>query len=206
MYVVGNTHILGNGSLFQIPVNGNTLGTPRNLGTLNTSSGFYAYASPVMEFCNNGGAACAVSGGQTTAGVDIIYFSAYKGYGGILGGLSQAITNTNCSVGSVVLSPGGCIYGVNVSNPALPTLYADYYTSWVGSATNPCWVTSGLVVDNASTSLLDLNAVGVGSQMYFVGMNGNSDSLLSSYDPCGATKTTGNTIYAQQIGQGNLVL
>jgi hypothetical protein len=206
MYVVGNTHTLGNGSLFQIPVTKNKLGTPKNLGTLNTSSGYYAYASPILEFCNNGGAACAVSGGQTTAGLDIVYFSVYKGYGGILGGLSQALTNTNCSVGSVVLSPGGCIYGVNVSNPAAPTLYADYYTSWAGSATNPCWVTGGLVVDNADTSLLDLNALGAGSQMYFVGFNGNSDSLLTNYDPCGTTKTTGNTIDAQQIGQGNLVL
>lgn len=209
LYVVGNTRVKGTpttgGTLYRIPIVSKALQTPVALAAVNTNSNTYAYASPVMEFCNNGGSNCAVSNGKTTSGVDLIYFSDYKGPGGILGGLAQVLTNTSCEVASL-LGPGGCIYGVNVSNPATASLYADYYTSWAGSGLNPCWVTSGFVVDNGDTSLLDLNALGVGSQMYFVGSNGNSDSLISSYDPCGSTKTTGNVIDAQQIGQGNLVL
>jgi hypothetical protein len=209
LYAVGNTHVAGTsasgGTLYRIPVASNVLGTPLPLATVNISSGNYAYASPIMEFCNNGGSACSASSTKTTSGLDIIYFSDYKGAGGILGGLVQVLTNTNCEVSSL-LGPGGCIYGVNVSTPTSPSLYADYYTSWAGSGLNPCWVTSGFVVDNGDTSLLNLNLLGIGSQMYFVGFNGNSDSLLSTYDPCGASKTTGNVIDAQQIGQGNLVL
>jgi hypothetical protein len=206
MYVVGNTHTTGGGTLYQIPVSANTMGTPVAMGTINSGSSHYAYASPIMEFCNNGGAACTATSTATTSGVDTIYFSTYEGAMSVLGHVVNLLTNTNCSVGGIVLVPGGCIYGVNVSTPSAPSVYAAYYTSWAASATNPCWVTGGFVVDNAQTSLLDLNTIGAGSQMYFVGMNGNSSSLLSSYDPCGATKTTGNVIDAQQIGQGDLVL
>jgi len=202
MYVVGNTEYAGNGSLYQIPLTANSLGTPKNLGILDASSGANPYASPVMEFCNNAGAACTATNTATTSGVDIVYFSVYKGRDNILGTIGQVLANTNCSL---TLAPGGCVFGINVGIPTAPYVYADYGIPGAGFSANPCWATSGMVVDNASSSILNLDLIGAGSQLYYIGSNGNSDSLSSTYNPCSAT-TTGNVVGASQLGQGNLVL
>jgi hypothetical protein len=202
MYIVGDTAALGNGSLFQVPITSNVLGTPKNLVVLNSGSGKKPYASPVTEFCNNAGNACTATSAVTTSGVDIVYFSVYKGNDSLLSTLGVVLTNTNCSL---ALAAGGCVFGIDVGNPAAPFAFADYGIPGAGLAANPCWATSGMVFDNASTSLLDLNLIGNGSQLYYVGSNGNSDSLPSTYNPCAAT-TTGNVVGATQLGQGNLVL
>ena len=209
MYAVGNTEVGGQGTLYQIPITANALGAPTFHVTLNNGNNNtnYAYASPVLEFCNNAGNPCAVTGNETTSGVDLIYFSVYKGTDSLFSLLN--LGNVNCSL---TLAPGGCLFGVDVHNPASIGLYADYglpgdgVSGDLGFAGNPCWVTTGMVVDNASTSLLDLNLIGIGSQMYFASMNGNSVPLSSTYNPCQTPGKTGNVVGATQLGQGNLVL
>ncbi len=183
LWVVGNV-LSASASLFRVPIVANAMGNPvaTTVGDHN-----YGWATPVTEFCNNGGNACAVTTGGlcgvgvtcTTAGTDSLYFSIYAGPGSGCSGSGQ-----------------GCVvaYQVNTATPVL-TGTADYAFPDSGFVYAGCWGTSAIIVDNAST------APGA-SQIYYIYFGGNSPATTALAGSC--SSVSGNTSQAIQIQQGTL--
>jgi hypothetical protein len=116
------------------------------------------YPSPVTEFCNNGVNPCGVSGGQTTSGTDYIFFSLDRS------------NVTGCTSTSNV---DGCLLAYNVSTgtPVLSSVQPETY-----SGTFNCFVTGGIVVDNAIPAGTEIGA----SEIYYMALNGTSTNLCGN--------------------------
>ena len=76
------------------------------LAALAGAGGVHGWPSPLNEFCNNGLSACTTDGTKTTAGIDYIFFSVYRGTVGV------------CTNGA----GNGCLLSYNVKNPAAVSL------------------------------------------------------------------------------------
>jgi hypothetical protein len=183
IWVVGNPGAKG-AKLYQVPIASNVLGTPTPTTVSSTLA--YGWATPVTEFCNNAGSACAVTTGGacgsgvtcTTSGTDTIYFSVYRGTVG-----------TTCSNSS----GNGCVLAFNV-NTTTPSLTGSVdYTYPAGAG---CWGTGAFIIDNNSS-------VAGASQVYDLTFNGEvPPQLLPVSASCGATTT--NSVDAIQLGQSTL--
>ncbi|HLJ76409.1 MAG TPA: hypothetical protein VKT75_03305 [Acidobacteriaceae bacterium] len=188
LWVVGNVNDFQAANLYQIPIAASVMGTP-----VATQVGFAAqvngnapytpgFATPITEFCNNGGSACGTSGGQTTSGTDTIYF-------GINQGSASACHSSTAGA--------GCVVAYNISNPASPALTGYIAYSFPGEDTGTgvigCWGTSSIVIDNASTST-------GASEVYYMYLGGNSPPAGTS----GCAAASGNTVRAIQAAQGTL--
>jgi hypothetical protein len=184
IWVVGQVSDYTGANLYQIPIASNVLGTPvaTTIGFHNTvDNSTPNFASPVTEFCNNGGSPCVVSSGQTTSGTDSIYFSINQGLA----------SGCNSTVSSV-----GCVEAYNVSNPASPTLTGSIdYTYPTKNVISGCWGTSSIIIDNDSTST-------GASEVYYMYFGGNLPSPGNPDSVCGTS--TGGTAQAIQTLQGTL--
>lgn len=145
------------GSLYRIPISGTgTMSAP--VVTATSAAFTEPYPSPVTEFCNNGTSACVSSGTATTSGTDYIFFSAHRG------------NATGCTSSSNL---DGCVLAYNVSSGAavFSSFLQETYTG-----TFNCFVTGGLVVDNAIPSGTEAGA----SEIYFMGLNGTTTNLCGN--------------------------
>jgi hypothetical protein len=175
LYAMGATGS-GSGTLYRVPISGNAMGTPVSVATPLGGTLDGADASPITEFCNNGTSAC-----TSSAGTDYIYFS-------VQGGVSPA--HTTCQTNYTT----SCILAYNVTI-ALPsgnnesTTNAEELNSYGNVG---CWVTGGLIVDNAIPSGTEAGA----SNVYF--------TLLSSgtAGECGNAGSGDMTTY--QFSQSSL--
>jgi len=184
LYVIGGTGATTGAILYQIPITSNAMAATANsaVTTLNTAQP--PWPSPLTEFCNAGAGECAlnVGGTATTTGTDYLFFSIYHSN---KGGCTAAHGN-------------GCILSYNISNPAAVAISGTGLN--VPAEGNPgCWVTSGIEIDNSSTTT-------GASQIYFVNLNGNGAG-----GPTSGTYTSGNcggnsvanTIQAVQASQAS---
>lgn len=193
LWVVGNTG--GNGSnLYRVQINGSgqiEVPSAAITGLTDTGAGHHGgWASPITEFCNNGADACTANGTATTAGTDYIYFS------------DDYLTSTNgttCSTGS---SSDGCLLGFSINNPTTtaPTLVGG--TPLTATGFPGCWSTGGIIVDNALTGSTSPAQIG-GSQIYVLGLNGNSPGgpTGGTYTSSVCTNADGATPQAYQESQ-----
>ena len=194
LYVIGNVGATSGGAaLYQVPISSNTLGTPVSAVTVNSSHP--GWATPVTEFCNNGGSACAVTTGGscgtnvtcTTSGIDSVYFSVYYS-----------------SVGPLCLasSGNGCVLAYDV-NSTTPTLTGTAEFVFPGTTeTAGCWGTSAIIIDNNASTTTYAGA----SQVYFMPFSGEPPSTAPS--TCGGNDTGGSAIALQisQITLGSALL
>jgi len=195
IWVVGNVNDGGAGTgaakLYQVPITANVLGTPvaTTVGLPSQPSLFFPnYATPVTEFCNNGGNPCAVTGGETTSGTDTIYFSINQG-------LATGCNSTTAGA--------GCVLAYDVSNPSAPTLTGQVNYTFpgenIGTDYIGCWGTSAIIIDNDSTST-------GASEVYYMNFGGNLPafpaSFFNDYLYCGSS--AGGTAQAIQTSQGTL--
>lgn len=123
LYTMGNTSpAAGGGNLYQVPINGGSLGTPSAVSNGMTASGVSPWASPVTEYYN------------TTSGTDYIFVSLNAGteipYG--------------CTTGA---DNGGCILSFSVNSSGGITQNDGQSLANVGG--NGCWATGGISVDNS---------------------------------------------------------
>lgn len=184
LYVIGGTATAGAATLYQIPITSNAMAATANSAVTALSGHQYPWPSPLTEFCNAGAGACALNAGgtATTTGTDYLFFSVYhSGKGGC----------TN-------FGGNGCILSYNISNPAGVVISGTGLN--VTAEANPgCWATSGIEIDNSSTTT-------GASQIYFVNLNGNGAG-----GPTSGTYTSGNcggnsvanTIRAVQASQAS---
>ena len=157
-------------------------GTAASAATgLNTSHN--PWPSPLTEFCNNGTSPCTASGTATTAGTDYVFFSIHH----------SAVSGCTASNGN------GCILAYNITNPASVALSGSGLNVNDEGIEPGCWVTSGFVVDNSSTTT-------GASQIYFINLNANGAGgpTTGTYTgaSCGSNVDT-NTIQAVQAQQSN---
>src|SRR5208282_3916105 len=183
LYVIGGTATAG-ATLYQIPITNNAMAATANPAVTALSGHQYPWPSPLTEFCNAGAGACALNAGgtATTTGTDYLFFSVYhSGKGGC--------TNSGGN---------GCILSYNISDPAGVGISGTGLN--VTAEANPgCWATSGIEIDNSSTTT-------GASQIYFVNLNGNGAG-----GPTSGTYTSGNcggnsvanTIQAVQASQAS---
>jgi len=145
LYAMGNTGS-GSGTLYRVPISGNAMGTPVSVATNLGGNVTGADASPITEFCDNGTSACTAS-----AGTDFIYFS-------VQGGVPSAPT-TSCATAYTT----SCILAYKVTSAlgtgSTPSSNAEMANTY-GSG---CWVSSGLIIDNAIPSGTEAGA----SNVYF---------------------------------------
>jgi hypothetical protein len=183
LYVIGNTSSTTGATLYQIPITNNSMGVAKGV-----SSGVAGppWPSPQTEFCNNGTSACGVTTGGTcgtgvtctSSGTDYLFFSVNVGHG--------------------CLAPSGygCVLAYNISNPSSVGQSADLE---VPDITSPgCWATGGFVIDNSQPV-----AAGT-SQVYFVGLNGNTAGGAGSATSAKCASGSGNTILGYQASQASL--
>jgi len=130
----------------------------------------------------------AIQGGQTTSGSDYVFFSVNSPASGL------------CSYnGTGYSGPGnGCVLSYNVSNPTSVTR-SGTGLPMMDPATNGCWATGAIIIDNMSTTP-------GASQIYFVSLAGaaagggaNGGTPTSSNCTAGA----GPTIAAEQASQAS---
>jgi hypothetical protein len=154
LYVVGNTGSRNQGMLYRVPF---TSGAMRVAVGIQINQVQPPSPSPVTEFCNNGTSDCVSSTTATTSGTDYIFFSAYNS---LLSG---------CGSGG----GDGCVLAFNVSTgaPVFSSSLPEFYTNRFN-----CFVTSGLVVDNAISSTTIAGA----SQIYFMTLNGTATNLCGN--------------------------
>jgi len=173
LYVVGNNNAGGGtGNLYRVPItNTGAMGTP--VATAVNKGGQSPFPSPVTEFCNNGTSACVASGTATTSGTDFIFFSVYNGTGG------------TC----VQTAGHGCVvaYDVTSGTPVFSSFLDELY----GNTTFKCFVTGGLVVDNAIPTGTEAGA----SEIYFMGLGGTTANL------CGGGATGAASLFGIQSAQ-----
>ena len=154
LYAFGNTNSTS-GQLYRVPITGaGTMGTPVGAITINQSQ--HPFPSPVTEFCNNGTSACISSGTATTSGNDFIFFSAYN------------VKETGCSQGT----GDGCVVAFNVNTGA--AVFSSALAEPDGNNLT-CFVTGGLVVDNAIPSGTEAGA----SEIYFLSLNGTTQNICT---------------------------
>ena len=193
IWVVANENQYTSANLYQIPVSPTTgLGTPvaTHVGFVGSVAGAPPFtpnfASPVTEFCNNGGSPCTASGGKTTAGTDTIYFSLNQGAG------------AGCNS---TTAGAGCVVAYDVTTPSTPTLTGQINYQFAGPDTVTtsgiigCWGTGGIIIDNDSTST-------GASEVYYMYFGGNTPSPGDPNSVCGTG--TGGTAEAIQAAQGTL--
>ena len=185
LYVIGGT-ATASATLYQIPITNNAMAATANSAVTTLSGHQFPWPSPLTEFCNAGAGACALNAGgtATTTGTDYLFFSVYhSGKGGC----------TN-------FGGNGCILSYNISNPAAVVISGTLAGLNVTAEANPgCWATSGIEIDNSSTTT-------GASQIYFVNLNGNGAG-----GPTSGTYTSGNcggnsvanTIQAVQASQAS---
>jgi hypothetical protein len=106
----------------------------------------------------------AILGGQTTSGTDYVFFS----------------VNRSTRSGCTNAAGDGCILSYNVTNPTAVALSGSGLNVTT-PATNGCWATGGLIIDNSDTTTTGA------SQIYFVNLNGNAAG-----GPTGTTQTSSN--------------
>jgi hypothetical protein len=190
IYVIGNTGVTTGATLYQVALSGGFLtgSAPAAVtGLTPSATDAYPWPSPVTEFCNPGSSsACALNAGgtQTTTGTDYVFFSVNRGN-------KSACTNT---------TGNGCILSYNISNPSTVSISGSGLNVNPGTpATNGCWATGGMIIDNAVQS----GTLAGASQIYFVTLSGNNAG-----GPSGATSshcTTGisGTAAGVQTSQSN---
>jgi len=181
----GNLYVLGNtasaAALYRIPITSNVMGTPVSISGANTPP----WPSPAVEFCNNGASACGVTTGGTcgagvtctSSGTDYLFFSIYYG--------------TGCGASSTQ----GCIYAYNISNQSSLTLSSYMRMNDVSSP--GCWATGGIVIDNSDPSA-------GASQVYFIGLNGNSAGGAGGATSGKCKAGSGNNLLGYQAAQAGL--
>jgi hypothetical protein len=161
-------------NLYRVPITGATsaVGTPVVAVARFTvhATATRPFPSPVTEFCNNGLSPCTSNGTITTAGVDRIYFSV---------GELQTTTGA-CATGNVA---NGCVLAYTVTTPTAPTISGEDAT--VTAATNGCWSTGGIVIDNSVPSATQVGA----SEIYWFALNGNGAGgpTLGTFTSTGCT-------------------
>lgn len=179
LWAMGNTGAAG-GNLYRVPIGaGSAMTAPTTMitGLTDTSSGHYAFASPITEYCRQTteGTPCSASAGVTTGGTDYIFFSVDR--------LATATAHCGTATGD------GCVLGYSINTPtSAPTNTGSLQVTAVG--TPGCWSTSAFVIDNSSAST-------GASNLYFINMAGNSPSTT----PSTCTSGTGHTIEAEQVTQ-----
>ncbi len=183
LYVVGNTATAGGGTLYRIPINNSSMGTPVSAVT-GLNSTLRPFPSPVSEFCNNGASACTSNGTTTTAGTDYIFFSVNRG---AKSGCTNATGN-------------GCVLSYNVSNPAAIAI-SGTGLNVTTPGTNGCWATGGIVVDNS----VPTSTVAGASQTYFIGFGSNAAGgpTLGAQTSSNCSAGAAATIAATQASQSN---
>lgn len=185
LYIVGNTGVTTGATLYRIPIANSVMGTPLSAVTGLTFTGGGAsrpWPSPVEEFCNNGASACVASATQTTAGVDYVFFSVYRG-------TAAGCTNT---------AGNGCVLSYNVSNPGTVTLSGSGLNVTTPNG-NGCWPTGGIVIDNSVPTGTFAGA----SQIYFIGLGSNAAGGSIGKTSSGCANGTTSTISATQASQSN---
>jgi hypothetical protein len=120
--------------------------------------------------------------GVTDAGIDYVFFSVNEGN---KGGCTASVGN-------------GCILSYNVSNPTAVAISASTAgLNVVTPASNGCWATGGLSIDNSATTT-------GASQIYFIGLNGAAaGSSGNGPTSSNCTSGAGPTINATQDSQSN---
>jgi len=170
LWVVGNVNNYLPAILYQVPIASNVMETPivaAQPGSQGTNPPFTpGFATTVTENCNFNGDPCVVSGGQTTSGIDTIYFSINQG------------SPSGCNTSSADYATGeGCVLAYNVSIPSAPTLTgsAAYAFSGpgpvagLGGDVTGCWGTTPIITDNDFPAASD-----GGSNVYYMTFEGNS--------------------------------
>lgn len=172
IYVVAN--LGATASLYQVGVSGALTGAATAVAT-GLTAGSYSWPSPVTEFCSG---ACTSDGTKTTAGTDYVFFSVNQG---AVGGCTSTAGN-------------GCILAYNISNPA-SVVISNSGLNVTTPATNGCWATGGLVIDNSDTTTTGA------SQIYFVNLNGSAAGGPAGNTSSGCTGSASATINATQASQ-----
>ena len=138
----GNIYMCGTGwpaTLYQIPINGNSLNTVTpgpQIGNLKIPDTYYGRCSPVTEFFN------------TSTSTDYVFLSVFDG------------NPSGCTASST----DGCVLSYDVTNPADFSTTMTPGGALDVSAPSPAAPTSGIIIDNAATNL----SGGGESQIYFV--------------------------------------
>jgi hypothetical protein len=185
LYVVGNTGVTTGANLYRIPITNSTMGTSvAAVSALTVTGGGAArpWPSPVEEFCNNGAGACVASATQTTAGVDYVFFSVYRG----------------TAAGCTKTAGNGCVLAYNVSNPAAVSLSGSGLNVTTPNGTG-CWPTGGIVIDNSVPAGTFAGA----SQIYFMGLGSNAAGGSTGKTSSNCSGGTANTMSATQASQSN---
>ncbi len=190
LYSVANTHTTGGASLYRVTIgSGSMTAVTAAVSGLNSTE--YPWPSPLTEFCNNGTSACSVTGSTTSAGIDYIFFSVNRGTTSVT--FPGGAKNTTC----LNASGDGCIYSLNVSNPASITMSNNGALNVTDAASPGCWATSGIVIDNSATGTAGAE------QIYFVNLNGATAGGANGANPASSSCATGGaaTINAVQAAQ-----
>jgi hypothetical protein len=196
IWVIGNESTFGGGAnLYQVPINGNTLGAPvaYPIG-YEANSDTPNFATPITEFCNNGGNPCLVSGGVTQAPAqDTIYFSINQGSSANGSGPTNIGIGSGCNTTDNTTG-AGCILAVNVNNPSAPTVSGelDKQFAGIGNGILGCWGTGSIIVDGDSPNT-------GASEVYFINFGGNVPSPLYPQGTPNSTCGTGSGGQSQAI-------
>jgi hypothetical protein len=130
-----------------------------------------------------------IRGGETTSGTDYVFFSVNSPASGL------------CKNSSGTAESGagwGCILSYNVTNPTAVAQSGGAGTGLAVTvpATNGCWATGGLVIDNSVPS----GTMSGASQIYFVNLNGAAAGgpAGQTSSNCTAGAAAGNATQASQ--------
>ena len=130
-----------------------------------------------------------ILGGETTAGIDYVFFSLNSPASGL------------CKNSSGTAESGagwGCIFSYTISNPTSVAQSGGAGTGLAVTvpATNGCWATGGMVIDNSVPAGTEAGA----SQVYFVGLNGAAAGGPNGVTSSGCTtgSAPGNATQASQ--------
>ncbi len=182
LFVVGNTGGSTGATLYRIPLVSNVMQTPIAAVTGLSDAGEPPWPSPLIEFCNNGKSSCGSGNGVTNDGRDYVFFSVNRG-----------------AVGSCTNAGGnGCVLSYEITAPSSPTFTADLNVTSMASP--GCWATSGIVIDNS------YGAVYGDSQIYFVGLNGNTAGGATGPTSTACASGSGNISQAVQASQTGVII
>jgi hypothetical protein len=184
LWVVGNTADGTNGgALYAIPILSSGAMTSGIItpAVSKLTAGYYPWPSPVTEFCNpnSTSTSCTVSNGETTSGIDYLFFSVYSA------------STDSCTTGE------GCILAYRVNIPSSPELVGSQ------AATVPnggCWATGGFIIDNSVPS----STLAGTSNAYTFELNGNEAGGPLGYTSSHCATSMQNAVpYAWQALQSN---